>query len=117
VNKEFESRFDTALQEKLDIDSPTFAENIEDNLNHLLGAARSGSPDAVLSAFLEHTEDGAYVGSEPLLNNQKLLEGTPSEEKKGALRRLANRLSELQKAGVKPELVGEVLSKLQELVQ
>ncbi len=116
VNTEFENRFETALQDELGIDSPTFKQTIEDNLKGLQRAARSGSTDAVLSALLgSSAEGGAYVGSQPLLNNQEFLEGT-DEDKKRALRKLADRLSELQKAEVKPELVGDVLSELQHLV-
>jgi len=113
VNAEkFESRIETALQDKLDIDSPYFKETIGRNLNGLLRGARNGT-DAVLLELLNCTVGGA--GNQPL--EGELVAAATANEKRNALRKLANSLSELQKAGVEQKLVGDLADRLKPLFQ
>jgi len=108
----FESRIQSALQVKLDIDFPISKGNIRPNLDDLLRSANYGS-DAVLLALLNCTVGGS--GNQPL--EAELVAAASPEEKKRALQELMNSLLKLQKAGVEQTLVGDALNKLQRLVQ
>jgi hypothetical protein len=91
--------------------------DVENNLRELRKFAARGA-DAVLVELITNTIGASYSrGTEPQPAPFDIVSAASNVEKNTALQELAKAISQLQKPGLEPGLIEDVLSKLQHLVQ